>query len=125
MIDVEVLLTSWLETAIEDITASTKTPADLDSRLPWVLVRRTGGSYDGFRIDRPSVDIAVFALDADTASALALQIQREFHENLARHRHGDAVVSHVRTDTGPHWVPYDNPAIERYEASYAFAVHPA
>lgn len=119
------LLTSWLEANIEDVTASTKTPADLDDRLPWVLVRRTGGPYDGFRIDRPSVDIAVFAPDVDTAMALGLQIQRQFHENLARRKHGDAVVSHVRTDTGPHWVPYDNPAIQRVEASYALAVHPA
>ncbi len=125
MVDVEVLLTSWLEANIEDIRASTWTPADLDSRLPWVLVRRTGGPYDGFRLDQPSVDVAVFAPDVDTASALALQIQRLFHESLARHQHGDAVVSHVRTTSGPHWIPYDNPAIQRYEASYTLAVHPA
>ncbi len=125
MIDVETLLTSWLEANIEDITASTKTPADLDDRLPWVLVRRTGGPYDGFRIDRPSVDVAVFAPDEDSASALALQIQRRFHEVLARRRHGDAVVSHVKTDSGPHWTPYDNPAIQRYEAPYTLTVHPA
>ncbi len=125
MVDVEILLTSWLEANVEDVRASTWTPADLDERLPWVLVRRTGGGYDGFRLDQPSVDIAVFAPDVDTASALALQIQQLFHESLARRQHGDAVVAHVRTTSGPHWVPYDNADIQRVEASYVLTVHPA
>lgn len=125
MIDIEALLVAWLEDTIEDVHASTETPAELDDRLPWLLVRRIGGPYDGFRLDQPTVDIAVFAATGPEASALAAQVQRLLHERLARSKVGTAVVSQVRTNTGPHWVPYGNPNLRRYEATYSFVVHPA
>lgn len=125
MIDIEALLVTWLEDTIEDVTASTETPADLESRLPWLQVVRIGGGYDGFRLDQPTVDIAAFAATGPEASALAAQVQVLFHEQLARIKIGTAVVSRIETVTGPHWVPYDNPNMRRYEASYRFTVHPA
>lgn len=124
MIDIEALLVAWLQESIEDVTASTETPADLDDNLPWLLVRRTGGPYDGFRLDQPQVDIAVFAATGPDASALAAQVQVLLHQQLARTKTGTAVVSKVDTISGPHWVPYDNPAMRRYEASYRLTVHP-
>ncbi|MEO3856235.1 hypothetical protein [Acrocarpospora sp. B8E8] len=125
MIDIEALLIAWLEDNIEDVTASTETPADLDARLLWILVRRVTGPYDGFRIDRPSVDIGVFAATGPAAAALAIQIQVLLHRDLKGQRYGDAVVSYIRTSTAPHSVPYDNPNMRRYEANNEFAVHPA
>lgn len=125
MIDIEALLVTWFEDTIEDVTASTETPADLDSRLPWLQVVRIGGGYDGFRLDQPTVDIAAYASTGPAASALATQVQVLLHEQLARTKTGTAVVSRIETVTGPHWVPYDNPAMRRYEASYRFTVHPA
>lgn len=125
MIDIEALLVAWLEDTIEDVTASTETPADLDSRLPWLQVVRIGGPYDGYRLDRPTVDIAAFDSTGPLASALAAQVQVLLHEQLARTKVGTAVVSQVVTTTGPHFVPYDNPGMRRYEATYAFVVHPA
>lgn len=125
MIDIEALLVTWLEDVIEDVTASTETPADLEEQLPWLLVRRIGGPYDGVRLDQPTVDVAAFAASTTAASALAAQVQVLLHKQLARHQVGAAVVSAVNTLTGPHWVPYDNPAMRRYEATYQFYVHPA
>lgn len=125
MIDIEALLVDWLEDTVEGVTASTETPDDLEGQLPWLLVRRVGGGYDGFRLDQPTVDIATFATSTTTASALAAQVQVLLHEQLARHKVGTAVVSAVSTITGPHWVPYDNPAMRRYEATYRVTVHPA
>lgn len=125
VIDVEALLVTWLEASIEDITASTETPSDLDTRLPWLLVRRVGGPYDGYRLDQPTVDIAVYDSTAPAASAIAAQVQVLLHEQLARNKTGTVVVSRVQTVTGPHWVPYDNPNMRRYEATYRLTVHPA
>lgn len=125
MIDIEALLVTWLEDTIEDVTASTETPADLETRLPWLQVVRIGGGYDGFRLDQPTVDIAAYSSTGPAASALAAQVQILLHEQLARTKIGTAVVSRIETVTGPHWVPYDNPAMRRYEASYRFTVHPA
>lgn len=125
VIDIEALLVAWLEDTIEDVTASTETPVDLDERLPWLQVVRIGGPYDGYRLDQPTVDITAFAATRLGASALAAQVQVLLHEQLARTKVGTAVISKVVTSTGPHFVPYDNPGMRRYEASYSFVVHPA
>ena len=75
MIDIEAVLIAWLEDTIEDVRASTETPPDLDDQLPWLQVRRISGPYDGYRIDRPTVDVDTFAATGPAAAALALQIQ--------------------------------------------------
>lgn len=125
MIDIEAVLISWLEDTVEDVRASTETPADLDSRLPWLQVVRIGGPYDGYRRDQPTVDIAVYDTSGPAASALAAQVQVLLHEQLDGSTTGAAVISRVDTITGPHWVPYDNPGLRRYEATYRLVVHPA
>lgn len=125
MIDIEALLVTWLEETIEDVRASTETPPDLQDRLPWLQVVRIGGPYDGFRLDQPTVDIAAFDSTGPAASALAAHVQVLLHEQLARAKTGTAVVTRVETVTGPHWVPYDNPGLRRYEATYRLTVHPA
>lgn len=124
MIDVEAALIAWLEDNVEGVHASTETPSDLDDQLPWLQVRRVGGPYDGFRRDQPIVDIASFAATGPAAADLALQVQTLLHEQLWGATTGGTVFSRVKTDVGPHWVPYDNPAMRRYEATYAFVVHP-
>jgi hypothetical protein len=125
MIDIEAVLIAWLEDNVEDVRASTETPSDLDEHLPWLQVRRIGGPYDGFRLDQPTVDIAVYETTGAAASSLALQIQHLLHDHLEGSVAGGAVFSRVSTSTGPHWVPYDNPGLRRYEATYGFVVHPA
>ena len=125
MIDIEAVLIAWLEDTVEDVRASTETPSDLDGRLPWLQVRRISGPYDGFRRDQPIVDIATYAVTGPAAAELALQVQQLLHEQLWGSTTGGTVFSLVETRTGPHWVPYDNPAMRRYEASYRFVIHPA
>jgi hypothetical protein len=125
VIDIEAVLIAWLEANVDGVSASTETPSDLDNQLPWVQVVRTGGGYDGYRRDQPTVDVAVFADTGPAAFALAAQIQYRLHEEFARSTTGGAVISRVETSTGPHRVPYDNPGMRRYEATYRFVVHPA
>jgi len=125
MIDIEAVLIAWLQANVTDVLASTKTPPDLGDRLPWLQVRRIGGPYDGFRRDQPTVDIAVYAATGPAASDLARDIQQRLHEDLHGTVTGGAVFNRVESRIGPHAVPYDNPSMERYEATYAFVVHPA
>ncbi|TDD54588.1 hypothetical protein E1286_05205 [Nonomuraea terrae] len=125
MIDIEAALTVWLQDAFEGVHASTETPPDLERRLPWLQVERLGGPYDGFRRDQPIVDITSFAATGTAASDLALLVQQALHDQLQGATAGGAVFARVQTRTGPHKVPYDNPNLRRYEATYAFVVHPA
>lgn len=125
MIDVEAVLIAWLEANVEDVRASTETPPDLDGRLPWLQVVRVSGPYDGYRLDRPVVDIDTFASDGPSAAALALQVQDLLHSRLRGAVADGAVFSRVRTDASPRAVPYDNPAMRRYAATNSFVIHPA
>lgn len=128
MVDAETLLvgwlTTWLEAAGTSGTVSTETPAGFETQLPWIQVVRIGGGYDGFRLDRPELDVDAYAADGVAAAALALKIQRALHHDLARTSTGGAVVTRVDTITGPRWVPHDNPALRRYVATYQLTVHP-
>lgn len=124
MIDIEAVLIAWLEDTVEDVRASTETPPDLDDQLPWLQVRRVSGPYDGYRIDRPTVDVDTFATTGPAAAALALQIQHLMHEQLQGATTGGAVFSRVETPVVPHAVPYDNPGMRRYAATNRFAIHP-
>jgi hypothetical protein len=125
MIDVEAALIAWFEANLDGVQASTETPPDLDDQLPWLQVARIGGPYDGYRRDRPVVDIASFASTGTDAADLALQVQHLIHTQLWGAIAGGAVFSRIETRTGPHKVPYDNPNMRRYEATYAFVVHSA
>jgi hypothetical protein len=125
VIDIEAVLIAWFEANIEGVHASTETPPDLDDYLPWLQVVRIGGPYDGFRRDQPTVDIAAFAATGPTASDLALRVQEAIHTQLWGATTGGAVFSRVETRVGPHGVPYDNPGMRRYEATYAFVTRPA
>lgn len=125
MIDIEAVLIGWLEATVEGVRASTETPPDLDDRLPWLQVRRVSGPYDGFRRDQPTVDIAAYAAAGPDACDLALRVQEFLYTQLWGATTGGAVISRVETRVGPHWVPYDNPGLRRYEATYSLVVHPA
>ncbi|HEY9369737.1 hypothetical protein [Streptomyces sp.] len=125
MIDIEATLIAFLEANLEDVRASTETPSDLDDRLPWLQVVRIGGPYDGYRRDQPVVDIAAFAETGTAASGLARDVQLLLHNQLWGAVAGGAVFSEVETRVGPHQVPYDNPGLRRYEATYRLVVHPA
>ncbi|MFC3986437.1 hypothetical protein [Streptosporangium jomthongense] len=125
MIDVEALLTSWIEANVTGVHAMSETPNDLDDLVPVAKVRRIGGPYDGFRLDRATVDVDVFDTTRDGASTAALDVQQALHDRLARNKTGNAVVTRVETLTGPRPLPYDNTGLRRFGATYRITVHPA
>ncbi|MDH2424736.1 hypothetical protein [Sphaerisporangium sp. TRM90804] len=125
MIDVEALVATWIEANVDDTRGMTETPANLDTLLPVAKVMKIGGSYDGFRITRATVDVDFFDSTRDRAWSGALHVQWCLHNLFVRRRQGDAVVARVETLTDPRRLPYDNTNLRRVGATYRITVHPA
>jgi hypothetical protein len=119
--DIESVLSPWIEAKTGAFTCA-ETPADLQSRLPVIRVKRGGGA-DGRFSGRPTIDVDVFASDADLARALAAQL----HEALIflRGTVGDAVVRDVRCDIGFASRPWEDEEISRRGAQYTVSLRAA
>lgn len=121
---VEPLLIAWFGHDLK-VDATTETPPHLEEKIPLVQVVRISGADDGFRLDRPLVDVDVFAATRLAAAQLADQARASLRRLRWHGVFGGAVVTDVATVTGPRWLPYDNTAVRRYGATYRLAVHPA
>ncbi|MEE2055831.1 hypothetical protein [Nocardiopsis tropica] len=123
---VEPLLIAWLTQDLNpQVEVTTETPPYLEERVPLLQVARIYGHDDGFRLDRPAVDVTAFAADRLAAARLA---GRARDSVLRLWRHGafaGAVVTDVAISTAPRWLPYDNTAVRRYAATYQITTHPA
>lgn len=98
---------------------SHNTDEKLEEKLPWIVVRRLGGT-DDYRSDFPSVDVIVFARTLTLGYTLAYSAQQILTGAPFVTPFG--VVDRVTTELGPHEVPYDNPKIVQIPASYRAAV---
>lgn len=119
--DVEAVIAPWLELRL-GITAGAETPADLESRLPFIRVERIGGADERFT-DHPRIALDVFASTADEARTAS----RHAHEALM-FLHGPvgwSVVRAVRCDAGPSRQPWANPAVHRRGATYTVSLYAA
>lgn len=123
---VEPLLVAWLTQDIPGLAGvAPETPPSLETKLPFVQVSRLTGPDDGFRLDYPSVDVTAWAPTRLAAAQLAEQVRESI---LRLWRHGvyrGAVVTDVEIRPGPRWLPYDNTAVRRYQATYHLTTHPA
>jgi hypothetical protein len=121
---IEPLLIAWLRADL-GLDARTETPAQLETRIPLVQLARISGGDDTFRLDYPVVDVDAFAADRLSAATLAENVRASL---MRLQWHGvfqQAVVTDVVARIRPRWLPYDNAAVRRYGATYAFAVHDA
>ncbi|MFE5332952.1 hypothetical protein ACFRCG_41870 [Embleya sp. NPDC056575] len=123
MVDVELLLTGWLGTQLDPIRVLTNTPADLERILPVVQVQRIGGPTLRFR-DGPLVDVYTYAADRVSSQALAIRVQDLMLHYLPGVTASGGRVQRVECTVGPQWLPYDDPAVSRTQATYAPAVWP-
>jgi hypothetical protein len=118
--NIELLLVGWLQPQFPDARLATILPADITETT--VHVTRISGANRNIRIDRPIVDIDVFALDYGDSVAAALAIQQVI--TLARNiTTADGVLLGASTVNGPRWLPEINPALTRFSATYEFHVH--
>lgn len=122
--DVEALAIAYLhaKTAKRVVT---DLPVDLDDILPVIRVTRISGTNRDYRLDRPIVDVDVFAADRAGASALSGVVRDLLHDHLP---YEDAVqptgvVTSVVTIAGPRWLPDPNIRLRRFHATYELCVH--
>jgi hypothetical protein len=123
MVDVELLLTGWLTAQLDPIRVVTNTPADLERILPVVQVERVGGPTLQFR-DAPLVYVYTYAAERADTQALAIRVQDMMLHHLPGVTTSGGRVQHVACPVGPQWLPYDDPAASRTQATYALAVRP-
>lgn len=95
--------------------ADVKTPSELDSVLPFIRVARIGGN-DDFFTDVGRLDVDTFSDQRTVASLLSRQVQ----QRLIRGPHvlSTCVIDTVTTDVAPNAVPWANPSLVLFTASY-------
>ena len=124
--DIELLLVGYLGTKTGH-RAVTELPAELDSILPVIRVTRVSGGDDlGFsKLDRPVVDVDVFAATRTGAHDLSDQVRVLLRQDLVTVDtvQPAGVVTEVRTITAPRWLPDSNVNLRRYNASYQITAH--
>lgn len=118
--DIETLLVGWLQPQFTDARFSTILPDEITETT--VHVTRISGANRDMRVDRPIVDLDVFALDYGDSVSTALAIQAVLMpvRNLTT---DDGVLLYVSTVNGPRWLPEINTALTRFSATYEFHVH--
>lgn len=91
-------------------------PADLGAKLPFIRVRRTGGSNDGLN-DYPTVDVDVFGASYSEAINLARRVDA-YLVNGGGAPPIPAFDTVINTN-GPHELPWDDEgAIRRFGLEY-------
>lgn len=93
----------------------TVTPADLQQQLPFIRVRRFGGSDDRLT-DQARVDVDYFAATRAAAWAGAEAVRQRLISRPLRV--GAVVIDQVTTTSGPIQVPWDDPNVRRVTGAY-------
>lgn len=83
---------------------------------PLIQVSRVGGRDDGLT-DRPRLEVQTFGATRLQARDLAEQCRQHAYASVATLVAG-ASIDLVETLAGPRWVADDNPAVQRYIATY-------
>jgi len=113
--DLQLLAVDYLSLVL-GVRVSTRTPADLETVMPMVRVRRGPGADDGIT-DSPLLDVETFAATEREAWDLAEYARQAIHE-LQGKAVGGQLVDAVSTASSPTSVDWENPAVERFVASY-------
>lgn len=124
--DVEILIVAYLK-AKTGKRVVTDLPAgdDLMSKLPLYRVTRVSGEDQDYKLDRPIIDLDVFAADRATASLMSRQALDLLRNHLPREDsvQPTGVVTSVDTVVGPRWLPDANTNLRRFQASYEIVLH--
>lgn len=98
-------------------------PGNLPNAVPLLTVVRFGGVDDNITIDKPRVQIDVFASSADSAEDLAEDVRTAMRIKLLKRTFGGAVVGRVETMSGPQLLPWSASNVYRCSARYQLTVH--
>lgn len=123
--DVEVELIGWTQ---QRLGTGVVVRDELDNRLleelPTVQIEVAGGDDDGIRLDRPLVDVNVYAATRDEAFDLARAVRQAYLTELAGSQTANAVFGRITTISRPAARPYENTALRRVGATYQMHLHP-
>lgn len=99
---------TWTGTDLQDVVASG----------PLVKVTRLGGDDDRLTA-RPRVDVGVYAETESAGAPLAERVR----QRLLSYPHATTagVLDRVVTEVAPHEVPYDDPGVRLFTATYRMA----
>lgn len=119
----EALLVAWIKATL-DVRTVTDAPADLADVVPLYRVQRIGGGShdDNPRFDLPTVAIDSFGATRIDATNLAIELDDALRLQLPGSTTGGAVVTRVETVTGPHWAPWDDTSLRRFNSVYRLHV---
>ncbi|WP_455681987.1 phage tail termination protein [Streptomyces uncialis] len=124
-VDVELVLIGWLQVRLGPaVVVRDELDNNLVAELPTVQVETVGGDDDGFRLDRPLVDINVYASSRAAAVELAGRVRSLLLHELRGSTTATAVFGRVSTLTLPAPRPYENTALRRVGATYEVFCHP-
>lgn len=121
--DAELLLVSWLAGQLDDeaYVCSVGPPGEqFRENLPVVRIVRRGGPWlVRQQLDRPTVDIDVWAGDLTELNAL-VERTRELVESLRGVTTDDGTVTDVLEISGPQRLPEDDPLL--YRAGFSVGI---
>lgn len=96
------------------VTVKNETPSNLEDALPFVAVSVLDDSDDDFT-RRAQVDVDVYAATRADGYALSEQVRGLLKASA---RLGGVTIDRVLTTSGPKRVPWDNPGVRRFFATY-------
>lgn len=122
--------TAWVpfpdaERAVADVLAAlgnvgTETGADLQQKVPYILVRRVGG-VDNRITDAARIDVLVHAADRTTAKSIAEQARQLLLTGRRATPHG--ILDHAVTEVGPQVLPVvDTDGLRMAQATYRISM---
>lgn len=114
--DAERIVGDLLADLVAAGSVGNETPANLQDVLPFIRVRRIGGTDDRIT-DTARVDVDAYAADATTAKDLAEQARQRIITGFAVTAHG--ILDRGYTESGPALLPVDDTAgIRRVTTTY-------
>lgn len=119
-LDVEALLIPWLEDKL-DIKVVSELPPN--AAMPIVRLYRISGAENDYKLDRPIIDVDVFAATRPEAADIAECVRSAIRLDLRGAVFGGAVVTYSFTIIGPRWLPDTNTDLRRYSATYEVLLH--
>jgi hypothetical protein len=117
--DEELLLCEVLD-RLTVAEAVTDLPGDLQEVLPLQRVRRIGGAGPDSVTDVARVDVEAYGATREQARALAKAQQQVLLGRPPATAAG--LIDRVETEVGPRRLPYTDPAIVLYQATYRVSV---
>jgi hypothetical protein len=121
VVNVDELFTSWLSANLTGVGVASERPSDVQSRLPFLVVRRGGGGDLAQALDGPIMDFDYYAADWTTVGALARRVDGLLREQTPAGWRG-AQFTMLRCNQAPMKVSDANTAVRHMAGTYSFSL---